>query len=37
VNYSHLEQCERSYVNIPIYEKRAVEESERVRISEILI
>jgi transcription factor SPN1 len=30
VDYTHLEQCERSYVNIPLYEKKEVESNERV-------
>jgi hypothetical protein len=30
VDYTHLEQCERSYVNIPIYEKKEEPTNERV-------
>lgn len=30
VDYSHLEQCERSYVNIPLYEKREEQVNEKV-------
>lgn len=36
VDYSHLEQCERTYVNIPMYQKMETETSEKVSFSTAL-